>query len=308
MSRSTDYKRVAVLIEKPAEAPVFYFVDYGAKSAAIINEHYPQLVGAKLAPVRTFDYAARDEYALFGYLTLPPDAEAKNLPMVVMPHGGPESRDDAGFDYRAQFLASRGYAVFQPQFRGSSGFGAAHADAGRRQWGMRMQDDVTDGVKSLIAQGIADPKRICIVGGSYGGYAALAGAAFTPELYACAVSINGVTDLPNFIGYITRQGGDESNALYYWRDHIGPPTDAQVIAKSPARNVSAIRAPILLLHASQDTTVPITQSQAMARALTAANKKFQFIELPGDDHFLSSSTTRVRALSELEKFLEPFLK
>lgn len=307
LSRSADNSRVAVLVEKPAEAPVFYFVDYGAKSATIINEHYPQLVGVKLAPVREFKYAARDEYPLFGYLTVPTDVAEKNLPMVVMPHGGPESRDDAGFNYRAQFLASRGYAVFQPQFRGSSGLGSAHAYAGRRQWGLRMQDDVTDGVKALIAQGIADPKRICIVGASYGGYAALAGAAFTPELYACAVSINGVTDLPNFIGYITRQGGDESNALYYWRDHIGPPSDPQVVAKSPARNAAAIRAPILLLHGSEDTTVPIAQSQIMARALTAAGKKFQFVELPGDDHFLSSSAMRVRALSELEKFLAPYL-
>jgi dienelactone hydrolase len=303
LSRSTDYQRVAVQVDKPQEAPVFYFVDYTAKSAQIINEHYPQLVGVKLAPVREFRYQARDQYPLVGYLTVPPDASAKGLAVVVLPHGGPEARDDPGFDYMAQFFASRGYAVFQPQFRGSSGFGAAHADAGRRQWGLRMQDDVTDGVKALIDQGIADARRVCIVGGSYGGYAALAGVAFTPELYACAASINGVTDLPNFIGYITRQGGDESNALYYWREHIGPPGEPQVIARSPARHVAAIRAPILLLHGSQDTTVPITQSQAMARALTAAKKSFQFIELPGDDHFLSSSAMRVRALTELEKFL-----
>jgi dipeptidyl aminopeptidase/acylaminoacyl peptidase len=282
-------------------------VDYTAKSAGIINEQYPQLVGVQLAEVREFKYAARDHYALFGYLTVPSGSAEKNLPLVVMPHGGPASRDDDGFDYMTQFLASRGYLVFQPQFRGSSGFGTAHAQAGRRQWGLRMQDDVTDGVKALVDQGIADPRRICIVGTSYGGYAALAGAAFTPELYACAISINGVSDLPEFIGYINRQGGDESNALHYWRNHIGPPGDPQVIAKSPARNAASTRAPILLLHGSQDTTVPISQSRSMARALSAAGRKFEFIELPGDDHHLSSSAMRVRALTEMERFLAEHL-
>ena len=146
--------------------------------------------------MREFDYEARDKYALSGYLTMPAGAAEKNLPLVVMPHGGPEDRDRPASTGWSQFLASRGYAVLQPQFRGSTGLGDAHADAGRRQWGLRMQDDVTDGVKALITQGIVDPKRVCIVGWSYGGYAALAGAAFTPELYACAASIGGVSDLP----------------------------------------------------------------------------------------------------------------
>jgi dipeptidyl aminopeptidase/acylaminoacyl peptidase len=256
-----------------------------------------------LGPVREFPYPARDQYSLLAYLTLPPGASERNLPVVVLPHGGPESRDDPGFDWMTQFLASRGYAVFQPQFRGSSGFGAAHADAGRKQWGLRMQDDVTDGVKALIDQGIADPRRICIAGISYGGYAALAGATFTPELYACAASIGGVSDLPNMLGWVQKDLGKESNSLAYWRDHIGGTTDPQVVAKSPARFATAIRAPILLIHGTDDTTVPIDQARGMARALTAAGKKFELIELEGDDHYLSSSATRVRALRELERFL-----
>jgi dipeptidyl aminopeptidase/acylaminoacyl peptidase len=261
------------------------------------------LNGVALGPVREFHYPARDLYALLAYLTLPAGASERSLPVVVLPHGGPESRDDPGFDWMTQFLSSRGYAVFQPQFRGSSGFGAAHADAGRKQWGLRMQDDVTDGVKALIDQGIADPRRICIAGISYGGYAALAGATFTPELYACAVSIGGVSDLPNMLGWVQKDLGKESNSLAYWRDHIGGTTDPQVVAKSPARFATAIRAPILLIHGTDDTTVPIDQARGMARALTAAGKKFELIELEGDDHYLSSSATRVRALRELERFL-----
>jgi dipeptidyl aminopeptidase/acylaminoacyl peptidase len=303
ISRSADYKRVVVLVESATQAPVYYLVDYGAKTADIINERYPQLNGVTLGAVREFNYLARDQYALLAYLTLPPGAQEKNLPVVVLPHGGPEARDEPGFDWMTQFLASRGYAVFQPQFRGSSGFGKAHADAGRHQWGLLMQDDVTDGVKALIAQGIADPGRICIAGISYGGYAALAGAVYTPELYACAASIGGVSDLPNMLGWVQKGMGKESNSLAYWRDHIGGATDAHVVAKSPARNATAARAPILLIHGTDDTTVPIDQSRAMARALAAAGKKHDFIELEGDDHYLSMSTTRVRTLRELEKFL-----
>lgn len=301
--RSADYKRVIALAEKVQQAPVYYLVDYTAKTADIINEGYPLLSGVKLGAVREFKYTARDQYPLFGYLTLPPDAAEKNQPLVVMPHGGPEERDEPGFDWMAQFFASRGYAVFQPQFRGSSGLGSAHADAGRQQWGLRMQDDVTDGVRALIDQGIANPLRICIVGASYGGYVALAGATFNPELYVCAASIAGVSDLPAFIGYIQKLDGKESNSLAYWREHIGSPVAPQVIAKSPARNAGEIRAPILLLHGTDDTTVPIAQSQIMARALASARRNYQLIELPGDDHFLSSSVMRVRALTELEKFL-----
>ena len=303
LGRSADYKRVIVLAEKMQQAPVYYLVDFTAKTADILNERYPLLTGVKLGAVRQFKYLARDQYPLFGYLTAPPEASEKNQPVVVLPHGGPEARDDPGFDWMAQFFASRGYIVFQPQFRGSSGLGNGHAIAGRQQWGLRMQDDVTDGVRALIEQGIADPNRICIVGGSYGGYVALAGAAFTPELYACAAGIAGVFDLPAFIGYIKTLEGKESNSVAYWREHIGPAMAPQVIAKSPARNAGAIRAPILLLHGTDDTTVPVAQSRLMARALEGANKGHQLIELPGDDHFLSSSVMRVRALTELERFL-----
>jgi dipeptidyl aminopeptidase/acylaminoacyl peptidase len=305
VSRSADNQKIVVFVEDQTHAPIHYLVDYTAKKADIINEAYPLLEGVKLGAVRDFHYDARDKYALDGYLTIPAGAEEKNLPLVVMPHGGPEARDENGFDWLAQFLASRGYAVLQPQFRGSTGRGRAHAEAGRNQWGLRMQDDVTDGVQALITQGIVDPKRVCIVGWSYGGYSALAGAAFTPDLYACAASIAGVSDLPVMLAFASRDNdGQESDTFAYWRDHIGSPFDPNVIGKSPARAAANVKAPILLIHGTNDTVVPIEQSRLMASALRASRRQVELVELTGEDHWMkTSSTSRIRTLTELESFL-----
>jgi dipeptidyl aminopeptidase/acylaminoacyl peptidase len=303
VSRSADGKRIVVEVESGSAPPVYYLIDYVAKTADIVGEQYPGLVNLPQGKVRQFDYQARDDYKLFGYLTIPPGAEEKNLPLVVLPHGGPESLDLPDFDWWSQFLASRGYAVLRPQFRGSTGLGDEHRLAGRGQWGLRMQDDITDGVKALIAQGVVDPKRVCIVGASYGGYAALAGAAFTPDLYACAVSVAGVSDLPEMLAWDEKMSGTESDSTYYWRDSIGRRDDARVAQKSPARFARAIRAPILLLHGTDDSVVPVTQSEMMANALKEASKPYQLIMLDSEDHWLSGSVTRIRMLTEIEKFL-----
>jgi dipeptidyl aminopeptidase/acylaminoacyl peptidase len=302
-SRSADNKRVIVEVEDSSSPPVYYLIDYAAKKADIVGEQYPGLVDQPEGTVRQFAYEARDKYPLFGYLTIPAGAAEKNLPLVVLPHGGPESRDTPDFDWWSQFLASRGYAVLRPQFRGSTGLGTEHRLAGRGQWGLRMQDDVTDGVKALIAQGIVDPKRVCIVGASYGGYAALAGAAFTPELYACAVSVAGVSDLPEMLAHEEKIVGEEGDSVYYWRESIGTRDDPRVGQRSPARYARNIRAPILLIHGSNDSVVPFEQSQMMANALKAAGVPHQLVTLDSEDHWLSSAVTRTRLLSEIEKFL-----
>ena len=172
-----------------------------------------------------------------------------------------------------------------------------------------MQDDVTDGVKTLIDQHVADPHRICIVGRGYGGYAALAGVAYTPELYSCAISINGVSDLPRMLAYEEKHHfyGKESDAVAYWRTDVGSAYDPKIVATSPSRAAAQITAPVLLIHSADDTIVPEDQSEVMLRALHVGGKSVTLIKLPGDDHWLSRSESRVRVLKDMESFLQAHL-
>jgi pimeloyl-ACP methyl ester carboxylesterase len=303
LGHSDDNQRVLARVFGPSSAPVVYLVDFTTHRADIVGEEYPGLVDVPLGEVRAISYTARDGTAIPAYLTLPPGANAKGLPLVVMPHGGPESRDENDFDWWSQFLASRGYAVLRPQFRGSTGFGDAFRLAGRKQWGGLMQDDVTDGVRAMIDQGIADAKRVCIVGASYGGFAALAGAAFTPDLYKCAVSVGGITDLPDIIGREKFWFGRESDTAAEWDVTVGSPFDKAVIENSPARAAGRIHIPILLIHGENDTVVPIAQSEKMARELGKLAKPVTFVRLKGEDHWLSRGETRLQVLKEIEKFL-----
>jgi len=307
-SRSQDGSRVVAEVDDRTHPPVFYLYDFNTQRADVIGEAYPGLDHVTLGAVRSITYAARDGTVIPAYLTLPPGRAPKDLPMVVLPHGGPESHDIPDFDWLAQFLAVRGYAVLQPEFRGSTGFGEAFRLAGRAQWGGRMQDDVTDGVKAMIRQGIADRRRICIVGASYGGYAALAGAAFTPDLYACAVSINGVSDLPALLRYEKAHSGSRPDTVIYWKEEIGSPFDSKVIDRSPVNAAAAIDAPVLLLHAVDDTIVPIAQSQEMASALAALGKSVSLVKLEGEDHWLSNAATRREVLEDTDRFLRRYLQ
>nr|WP_243846446.1 alpha/beta fold hydrolase [Rhizomicrobium palustre] len=240
-------------------------------------------------------------------MTVPPGKEAKNLPVVILPHGGPMARDDMSFNWEAQFLANRGYAVLQPNFRGSTGYGKAFKKAGYGQWGLKMQDDVTDGVKKLIADGIADPKRICIVGGSYGGYAALAGVSFTPELYACAAAWAPVTDLREQLADESRDsGGSDAWLMSAESVYIGDRRNdaTKLDAVSPALHAGKIKVPVLLVHGTADATVRISQSERMASALEKAKKKVTFIKVDKETHYLQTAPSRILWLTELEKFLK----
>ncbi len=301
--RSADYKRIVAEVESPTSPPVYYLIDFGKGSADIIGEAYPSLADAPLGKLESTSYQAPDGHEIPAYLTMPPGLEPKLLPLVVFPHGGPYARDTDDFDWWTQFLATRGYVVLQPQFRGSTGFGAALFRAGHRQWGRGMQDDISAGVRNLVEKGVVDPKRVCIVGGSYGGYAALAGAAFTPDLYACAASVNGIADIPQMAGYIRERRGDDSDAVRAWNDLIGHPGEKDIIAFSPSRSVESIRAPILLIHGTNDTVVPPSQSRNFAQLLKQRGKRYELIELPGEDHWLSTGTSRLTVLQSLEKFL-----
>jgi dipeptidyl aminopeptidase/acylaminoacyl peptidase len=306
--RSEDYKRIVARVESASSAPVYYLIDFAKGSADIIGEAYPALAEAPMGTLEITNYKAPDGFSIPAYLTMPPGREPKNLPLVVFPHGGPYSRDETGFDWWNQFLATRGYVVLQPQFRGSVGFGADLFRAGHRQWGRGMQDDISGGVRFLVDQGIVDPKRVCIVGASYGGYAALAGAAFTPDLYACAVSVNGIADIPYMAGYIRKNYGDDSSALRAWKDLIGNPTDDDLAKFSPAHAIDTIRAPILLIHGANDTVVPFAQSENFARLLLEKGKDFELIKLADEDHWLSAGSSRLQTLQAMESFLATHLK
>jgi len=297
--------RVIVEVESPKQPLTYYLLNRTTHHADRIASSYPELSADDLGEMKPYPYKARDGLDIHAYLTLPPVSAGKNLPLVVMPHGGPDSRDRLGFDWIGQFFANRGYAVFQPNYRGSSGYGRAFTKAGLQQWGLKMQDDITDGVKKLIADGVVDPKRICIVGASYGGYAALAGAAFTPDLYACAVSYAGISDLPAELRSERSDYGRDSSTVSFWTSRIGSADDDsdQLRATSPARHADQVKCPVLLMHGEGDTTVRIMQSELMYDALTDAKKDVRFIRVPGEDHYFSRASTRVQFLTEVEKFL-----
>ncbi|HZF16810.1 MAG TPA: alpha/beta fold hydrolase [Steroidobacteraceae bacterium] len=301
--RSQDGKRVLARVDSPSKPSVYYLVDFNRHAADIAGEEYPALADAQLGEMRATSYKARDGTSIPAYLTVPPGSNGKNLPLVVLVHGGPYARDDFAFDWWAQFMATRGYAVLQPQFRGSTGYGDAFESAGYRQWGGLMQDDVSDGVKALVEDGTADAKRVCIVGASYGGYAALAGAAFTPDLYKCAVSVSGVSDLPALLGSEKEKWGRDDPDYLDQVKRIGSPLDPVLAQRSPVHAAEKIRIPILLIHGQDDTVVPIAQSQAMAHALEQAHKQCTFVKLSGEDHWMSGAKTRLEIMQEIEKFL-----
>lgn len=289
-------------------APETYFVYFKSEArVAPIAREYPALGDTAFGSVKSYPITARDGLTIPGYLTLPPGVEdGTNLPLVVLPHGGPAERDYADFDWWAQAFATRGYAVYQPNFRGSDGYGVSFEAAGAGEWGGKMQDDVTDGVQALIDAGVVDPERICIVGASYGGYAALAGATLTPDLYKCAVSYAGVSDLPAVLGHIVSQSGRDSTQLSYWRWHIlGDEQDYdRAAAKSPINNARAATAPVLLIHGEDDTVVDASQSRRMAEALDAAGKPNKLVMMKSEDHWLSREPTRRQLLQESVAWVE----
>ena len=306
-SWSRDRSRVLIYIEHGFDGGGYYVFTPAANELMPLLKRYPELQGAALGDRQSITFPARDGTRIPAYLSLPPNVEPRNLPLVVLVHGGPHGvRDDMDFDFWAAFLASRGYAVLQANYRGSGGYGAHWEQAGYRQWGSgRMQTDVEDGAAGLVRAGIADAHRICIVGASYGGYAALAGAALTPDRYRCAVSVAGVSDLVDMLQTGRYASGAHSESSDFWRMSIGDlNSDRDAIrAISPVNLADRVHIPILLMHGTDDTVVPISQSQRMYDRLRAAGKDVRFVQLQGDDHWLSDANTRIQMLRELETFL-----
>ncbi|MBP7815328.1 MAG: S9 family peptidase [Phenylobacterium sp.] len=306
-SWSDDRKQMVVRVQGPKTGAAYMFVDLAAGRASIVDDMQAGLGPDQLATPKMITYKAGDGLDIPAVLTLPKGREPKNLPLVVLPHGGPESYDGLGFDWWSQALASRGYAVLQPNFRGSSGYGQAFTAAGYGEWGRKMQTDLSDGVKHLAGQGVIDPRRVCIVGASYGGYAALAGVALEPEVYRCAVSLAGLSDLHKMLVWLrSRMGGERNETTRYWRRFMGIEgrDESGLDAFSPALQVTKIKAPVLLIHGKDDLVVPFEQSQLMADALTAAGKPVELVTLAAEDHWLSRGATRTQMLQATVTFLE----
>lgn len=266
-----------------------------------------------LSPMKVIDYIASDGLPLSGYLTLPKNVVG-TPPLVVLVHGGPESRDYYDFEGWSQYLASHGYSVFQPQFRGSSGFGQKFVEAGFGEWGGRMQDDVTDGVEHLVQSGQAKRGSICIAGASYGGYTALMGAVKTPELYQCASSIAGVSDLVEQARHDRIYFGRKSEVYDYVKKQMGDPKKEKdkMIAMSPARQANQIRIPIQIIHGSEDEVVPLEQGEYIRDALISAKNPAEYIEMEDVDHNLMGTEDRLygrtTVLEGLRVFLDRHLK
>jgi dipeptidyl aminopeptidase/acylaminoacyl peptidase len=303
-SWSQDRKKLVVLVDSPTQGSAYAMVDLTTKRANWLGGRYQKLKQEDISPVQPVRFKAADGLELTGYLTTPYGKPAKNLPLVVLPHGGPAARDTPGFDWWAQALASRGYAVLQVNYRGSDGFGWSFVKAGFGEWGRKMQTDLSDGVRHLAAQGVIDPKRVCIVGGSYGGYAALAGATLDPGVYRCAASIAGISDMRRFVDWTKGQNG--RYAFRYWNRFAGSEDSRDPVLGqiSPAAHVDARTIPVLLVHGRDDTVVPLEQSRIMADALQKAGRPADLVVLSGEDHWLSQGDTRTEMLQAVVAFLE----
>ncbi|KUM54926.1 alpha/beta hydrolase family protein [Rheinheimera sp. EpRS3] len=302
VSMSHDQNRYIVLTSSETNAGAYLLGDRKAKTLQFLLPKFSQLAPELMVAKQKIQYKARDGLTIEGYLTTPQGYQQGTLPTIIFPHGGPISFDDDGFDYWTQFFANRGYAVLQMNFRGSYGYGFDFMQMGLQGWGLQMQDDVEDGTRWLIEQGIAVPGNICIVGASYGGYAALMGAVKTPDLYQCVVSFAGVTDVEdlvksqrNFTNYeiVKKQIGDNFDLLEQ---------------RSPLTHADKVQVPVLLIHGTKDRSVPVKQSTAMFRALKNKKKSVEYIELEDGDHYLSTNSHRLETFKAMDRFLKSHLQ
>ena len=274
----------------------------------LLAMHRQRIDPARMRPMETYHYASADGLRIPAFLTRP-EGPAQPRPTVVLVHGGPAARDHWGWNAEVQMLASRGYVVFQPQFRGSTGFGKAFEVAGHGQWGLAMQDDITAGVQDLVRRGIADPKRICIYGASYGGYAAMWGLVKTPELYRCGVTLSGVSD----IGYMLTDWSDSNGdkmTRELMRLTVGDRKrqQAQFDAVSPLKHAARIQAPVFIAHGEEDVRVPFSHATKLKSALSRAGKNHEWLALPLEGHSLHYLASQHRFYDQLLKFLDRHLQ
>jgi dipeptidyl aminopeptidase/acylaminoacyl peptidase len=284
-----------------------YLFHTQSKKLEKIGDISPWLIENDLAVMKPIKYTSRDGLTIHGYLTLPNGGETKNLPVIVNPHGGPWARDEWGFDPGVQFLANRGYAIFQPNFRGSTGYGRKFWEASFKQWGKAMQDDITDGVRWLIQEGIADPKRVCIYGASHGGYATLAGITFTPDLYACAIDYVGVSNLFTFFNSFPPYWKPFLEKTY---EMVGDPDREKELltAVSPIFHADKIKVPLLIAQGAQDPRVNKAESDQMVEALKKRGISVEYLVKENEGHGFQNEENRFEFYEAMERFLAKHLR
>ncbi len=285
----------------------YYFYDEAKGDFYKITDVSPWINEDEMCDMKPVQYTSRDGLTINGYLTLPRDVEAKNLPVVINPHGGPWHRDSWGYNPEIQFLANRGYAVLQMNFRGSTGYGKKFWEASFKQWGLKMQDDISDGVKWLINTGIADPKRVAIYGGSYGGYATLAGVTFTPDLYACAVDYVGVSNMFTFLKTIPPYWEPFRKMMY---EMVGDPEKDSALFKqvSPVFHTDKIKAPLFVAQGKNDPRVNVNESDQMVEAMRNRGLEVEYMVKDNEGHGFRNQENRFDFYEAMEKFLEKHLK
>jgi dipeptidyl aminopeptidase/acylaminoacyl peptidase len=294
-SYTRDGHQLVVKASSDTDLGTFYLYDTDKNILARVGGGYPDLVAERIGHARPVSFAAKDGTTVPGFLTLPPGGPTKNLPLIALPHGGTSEHDSRTFNLLRAFLVSRGYAVLQVNYRGSSGLGSKWLADSHGDWSGLPYSDVADGVRWAIADGVADAQRVAIVGSDYSGYLALLGAERNPDLFRCAVSIGGYSDfglqLPGAMPMMGGFGGPSPASLDKQR------------ADSPHQHAADFKVPVLLVHGDRDTVVTVEQSKAMDATLTLAHKPHQLLLLPGADHTISMEDDRAKMFTALEAFL-----
>ncbi len=307
-SSTLDEQKWIVVSSSDVDPGTVWLFDRKSKNTTALYQVREKLPRKDLAEMKPIRYKSSDGLEIPGYLTLPKGVEAKNLPLVIFPHGGPWGRDSWGYDTFAQFLANRGYAVLQPNFRASTGYGKKFLDAGNRQWGDLMQDDLTWGVKYLVANGTVDPKRVGIMGGSYGGYATLAGVTFTPDLYSAAVAIVAPSNLNTLLDSIPPYW-EAGRQLFHKRmgDPSTPEGKAQLERQSPLNHVDKIKTPLMIVQGANDPRVKKTEADQIVIALRDRNYPVQYLLADDEGHGFARPINNLAMVAEAEKFLSEYL-
>jgi dipeptidyl aminopeptidase/acylaminoacyl peptidase len=307
-SSTKDEKLFIVAANADTDPGSVYLYDRTTKKATLQYQAREKLNRAYLAPMKPVKYPSSDGLEVPAFLTLPKGVEPKNLPAIIVPHGGPWYRDTWGYNAFAQFLANRGYVVLQPNFRGSTGYGKKFIDGGNKQWGDKMQDDITWGAKYLVAQGIVDPKRIGIMGGSYGGYATLAGVAFTPDVYAAGVSIVGPSSLITLLESIPPYW-EQARKLFHERmgDPTTPEGKAQLLRQSPLTAAAKIKTPLLVIQGANDPRVKKRESDQIVIALRDRGFPVEYMVAPDEGHGFARPVNNMAMFALAEKFLAKHL-